>query len=51
MSGKVVSTENLGRIDAGSYKKQINCHGMRKGVYLVNVVCGKSTTTSKLVVR
>lgn len=51
MSGKVVSTENLGHIDAGSYKKQINCQNLRKGVYLINVVCGKATTTSKLVVK
>ncbi|MBO4751998.1 MAG: T9SS type A sorting domain-containing protein [Bacteroidales bacterium] len=51
MSGKIVSTENLGRVEAGNYKKQINCQNLRKGVYLINVVCGKATTTSKLVIR
>ena len=51
MSGKVVLTENLGRVEAGNYKKEINCQSLRKGVYLINVLCGKATTTSKLVVR
>jgi len=51
MSGKVVFTENLGRIDAGNHRTQINCQKLRKGIYIVNVVSGKSTATSKLVVR
>lgn len=51
MSGKVVFTENLGRIDAGNHKTQLNCQNLRKGIYIVNVVSGKATATSKLVVR
>lgn len=51
MSGRMVAEENYGMLTEGSHQKQLNCQRLRKGVYLVNVVCGKATTTTKLVVR
>ena len=51
MSGKLVMTQDMGRIDAGNHKRQINCQGLHRGVYLVNVMSGKTSTTTKLVVR
>jgi len=51
ISGKVVIEENFGILNEGNHKKQLNCQALRKGVYLVNVVSGKATTTTKLVIR
>lgn len=51
INGKAVLTENLGYKEAGNHKETINCQNLRKGVYLINVVSGKSTATTKLVVR
>ncbi len=51
MSGRMVTEENYGLLTEGNHQKQLNCQRLRKGVYLVNVVCGKATATTKLVVR
>ena len=51
MSGRMVTEENYGMLAEGSHQKQLNCQSLRKGVYLVNVICGKAATTTKLVVR
>lgn len=51
MSGKVVLSQNLGRLAEGNHTCKINCQNLRKGMYLVNVIVGSQTATTKLIVR
>lgn len=51
ITGKVVLSENLGRLAEGTYTRSIDCHNLLKGMYLVNVTVGSQTATTKLVVR
>lgn len=51
MSGKLVINENYGRLAEGTYTRTINCEGLRHGMYLVNIVVGDQTATTKLIVR
>ena len=51
LSGKVVYSENLGRVAEGTHTSSINCQNLQHGMYLVNVIVGNQTATSKLVVR
>ena len=51
LTGKVVYTENLGRLSEGIHTHAISCQNLQHGMYLVNVIVGGQTATSKLVVR
>ncbi len=51
ISGRVVYSQNLGRRAAGNYLHKIDCSNFMRGMYLVNVVTGQQTATSKLIVR
>lgn len=51
LSGRVVVNENLGKKAEGVFNYTFNCQQLPKGIYLVNVVSGASTATSKLVVK
>lgn len=51
LSGKVVYTENMGRVAEGVHTYAIDCQKMQRGMYLVNVVIGGEKATSKLIVR
>lgn len=51
MSGKVVYTKSLENLTAGVHTEAINCQGLQKGVYLINVVTDSQMMTSKLVVK
>ena len=51
MSGKMVDEQNLGLLDEGSHQRRLDCQKLNKGVYIVNVVSGRATSTTKLVVR
>lgn len=51
MSGKVVYTKSLESLTAGIHTEAINCQGLQKGVYLINVVTDSQMMTSKLVVK
>ena len=51
MSGKVVYTKSLEGLTAGVHTEAINCQGLQKGVYLINVVTDSQMMTSKLVVK
>lgn len=51
LTGRLVLTNNLGHIDAGTYSYNFNCQQLPKGMYLVNVISGQSAVTSKLIVR
>lgn len=51
LTGKVVYSENLGRMAEGVYTRTIDCQRLQHGMYLVNVVVGNQKATSKLIVR
>ena len=51
MSGKVVYTKSLSNLTAGVHTEAINCQGLQKGVYLINVITDSQMMTSKLVVK
>lgn len=51
INGKVVYSENMGRLGEGVYTRNINCQNLPNGMYLVNVVVGGQRATSKLIVR
>lgn len=51
LTGKVVYSENLGRLAEGEYTRTINCQNLQHGMYLVNVIVGGQKATSKLIVR
>ncbi len=51
LTGKVVYSENLGRMAEGVYTRTIDCQRLQHGMYLVNVLVGNQKATSKLIVR
>lgn len=51
LSGKVVYSENLGRLSEGVHDRSINCQDLKHGMYLVNVIVGGQKATSKLIVK
>jgi len=50
LSGKVVKTINLNQQSAGSHKQVIDCSGLPKGTYIINLLAGKNSATSKFIV-
>ena len=51
MSGRVVYTKALGKVEAGLHSQVIPCENFNKGVYVVRVVAGTQPMTSKLIVK
>ncbi len=51
ISGKLVFTESLGYLNEGIHQYSVNCSKFNRGMYLVNIVIGKESATSKLIVR
>lgn len=51
LTGKVVYSENLGRLAEGVQTRTIDCQRFQHGMYLVNVVINGQKATSKLIVR
>lgn len=50
INGKLVNTENLNNLPAGSQKTEINCSRFDKGVYIIQLKAGKNTTSGKFIV-
>ena len=51
LAGKVVYTENMGRVAEGVHTRTIDCSSLQHGMYLVNVIVGGQKATAKLIVR
>lgn len=51
LSGKLVYSDNLGRVEEGVSNYRLNVEGLRHGMYLINVNFGKESATSKLIVK
>ena len=51
LSGKLVYSEKLGRMEEGIYDHVLNLQNFRNGMYLININFGKQTATAKLIVR
>jgi hypothetical protein len=51
LTGKVVYTNEMGSVNAGSQKVAINTAALNNGVYMVNFIANGDVATQKLVVR
>lgn len=51
INGRLVMTKDLGRLGEGTIEHTVDCSALARGMYLVNVLVGESTATSKLIVR
>jgi hypothetical protein len=51
ISGKVVSTQNVGSKTVGSHVVEINTTSLNEGIYFVNFISNGVLTTEKLVIR
>ena len=51
LNGRLVMTRDLGRVAEGTTERSIDCSGLARGMYLVNVLVGDTKATSKLMVR
>src|SRR5574344_940916 len=51
LSGRLVYSENLGRIAEGNSLYRLNCQNFHHGMYLININFGQQSATSKLIVR
>ena len=51
LTGKMVRSENLGKLGEGEYTRTLSLQGLPQGMYLVNVLVGKRAVASKLIVR
>ena len=51
LNGRLVMDSNLGYVAEGEHCYTLDCSGMNKGMYLVNVIIGGYTSAVKMVVR
>lgn len=51
MNGRMLSSLNKGRQSEGNHSIQMNCEGMNKGIYMVKIITGKTSSTAKLIVQ
>ena len=51
LNGRLVMRQNLGYVTEGEHNYTIDCNGMNKGMYLINVTISGHTATTKMVVR
>ena len=51
LNGRLVMRRNLGHISEGEHSYTIDCNGLAKGMYLVNVFVSGHTATAKMIVR
>lgn len=51
LSGKVVLTQNMGHLQQGAVSHRLDLSDLNSGMYLVNVVIGKQSAVTKLIVR
>lgn len=51
LNGRLVKRQNLGYVAEGEHNYTIDCNGMSKGMYLINVIISGHTATAKMIVR
>lgn len=51
LNGRLVMNRNLGFVAEGEQLYTIDCTGMTKGMYLINVIIGGHTSTAKMIVK
>lgn len=51
LNGRLVMHRSLGYIAEGEHSYSIDCNGMSKGMYLINVIISGHTATAKMIVR
>ncbi len=51
INGKLVKVEDLGILTEGMHSHTVDCTGLYRGMYLVNLNFGQRTATSKLILR
>ncbi len=51
LNGRLVMRRNLGHVSEGEHSYSIDCNGMSKGMYLINVIISGHTASAKMIVR
>lgn len=51
LNGRLVVRRSLGYVAEGEHTFTVDCNGMAKGMYLINVIISGHTATTKMVVR
>ena len=51
LTGRLVMRRSLGHVSEGEHNYTIDCNGMSKGMYLINVIISGHTATAKMIVR
>jgi len=51
LSGKVVYTDNLANVSAGTTEVSLNTAALSNGVYMINVAADNAVSTEKLIIR
>ena len=51
LNGRCVVDRSLGHVAEGEHTFAIDCNGMSKGMYLINVIISGHTATAKMIVR
>ncbi len=51
LSGKVVLTQNMGHLQEGAVSQRLDLSNLNSGMYLVNVIVGKQSAVTKMIVR
>ncbi|MBP6429233.1 MAG: T9SS type A sorting domain-containing protein [Bacteroidales bacterium] len=51
MSGRMVSSLDNGRQQAGQHSLQMNVQNLKSGIYMVRIITNNTTSTAKLIVR
>ena len=51
LSGKLVINRSMGRLAEGVHNHVVDCSGLAKGMYLINVLVGNESAATKLLVK
>ena len=51
ITGRTISSRNLGQLSEGSYQETIDCSGLANGLYFINIKNNTTNRTSKLIIH
>ena len=51
ITGRTISSRNLGQLSEGSYQETIDCSGLANGIYFINIKNNTTNRTSKLIIH
>jgi hypothetical protein len=51
MNGRLISSIDKGTQREGQHTLQMNCQGLKKGIYMVQIITNRSSSTAKLIIQ